>query len=203
MTSQDGQDIFVLRTLDDKQNGFFVEIGAWDGIEFSNTYLLEKRHGWTGLLAEADPNALEKLKHNRPDALIDGRAVWRESGNKIEFLISPSGKLSGIKDNITFDKTIKRGGTIQLIPTVTLDDLLDAHNCPQHIDYMSIDTEGSEYEIISAYSFSRTFGVITIEHLNNKDKIISLMDEKGYKIARTFIQNFETAFIPKNKNLTI
>lgn len=51
--SQEGQDINVLKFYKNKQNGFFVEIGALDGIEFSNTFLLEADYGWKGICVDS------------------------------------------------------------------------------------------------------------------------------------------------------
>ena len=57
--SQINQDIFVLYTLDWKREGYFVEFGATNGIDLSNTYLLEKNFGWKGILSE--PNLIGKM----------------------------------------------------------------------------------------------------------------------------------------------
>ena len=62
------------------------------------------------------------------------------------------------------------------------DDLLNKYDAPDVIDYLSIDTEGSELDILTAYDFSRIFKVITVEHnyTDNREKIHDLLSSKGY-----------------------
>jgi len=60
--SQLNQDLWVLDTLKHKRNGIFVDVGAFDGINLSNTYLLEKEHGWNGICIEANSESFKKLK---------------------------------------------------------------------------------------------------------------------------------------------
>ena len=63
--SQAGQDLWVLETLKNKKNGFFLDIGAYDGLKYSNSYLLEKNFNWNGLMVEAHPCNYNSLKNNR------------------------------------------------------------------------------------------------------------------------------------------
>src|SRR5262245_35267462 len=64
--SQAGQDAWVINEVfGRKKNGFFVDIGATDGIDINNTYMLEKRHGWTGICIEPDPEFFRALRRNR------------------------------------------------------------------------------------------------------------------------------------------
>lgn len=62
--SQIGQDIEVLKFYNNKHRGFFIEIGASDGITLSNTYLLEKNYNWKGI-----PEHFLRLCANRPNSL--------------------------------------------------------------------------------------------------------------------------------------
>jgi hypothetical protein len=69
------------------------------------------------------------------------------------------------------------------VETVTLEDLLSTHKAPSYIEFLSIDTEGSEYEILSAFDFARySFGLICVEHnfTNNREKIRELLTANGY-----------------------
>jgi hypothetical protein len=81
--------------------------------------------------------------------------------------------------------------------TKTLDQVLDEYECPRHINYMSIDIEGAEYEVLSAFSFSRTFDIISVEHLRNKEEIINLLDRHSYMILKTIMKDDETVFVRK------
>ena len=77
--SQIGQDLFVLYMLNWKRGGYFVEFGATNGVDLSNTYSLEKDFGWTGILAEPAKVWHVDLLNSR-SAIIDFDCVWKESG---------------------------------------------------------------------------------------------------------------------------
>lgn len=73
--SQEGQDIFVDRLLGSKKKqneGFFVEIGGYDGEKFSNSLYFEHQYGWNGLLVEANPYTFQQmLKRDRKCAMVN------------------------------------------------------------------------------------------------------------------------------------
>ena len=171
--SQYRQDLFALKVLKTKKNGFFVEFGATDGVSGSNTFLLEKEFGYKGILAEPNPKQRKNIKKNR-DAIIVEECVWSRSGENLQ--LTNNGDLSTIdiiKDN-KFSFTVK---------TISLTDMLKKHNAPSLIDYLSIDTEGSEYDILSSHDFSKyNFSVITVEHnyTEQREKIHSLLSKNGY-----------------------
>ncbi len=182
--SQILQDLFVLFELQEKRNGFFVEFGATNGLDLSNTYLLEKDYGWTGILAEPARFWHEALHKNRT-AIIDHRCVWRRSGERIEFKESWTPELSGIERCNRFDYRSRQrdlGGHYP-VETVSLNDLLREHDAPACIDYLSVDTEGSELEILSAFDYSRyQVKVLTVEHnqTQQREKLFELLSSKGY-----------------------
>jgi hypothetical protein len=62
---------------------------------------------------------------------------------------------------------------------------------------MSIDIEGAEYDVLSTFSFSRTFDVISVEHLKNKEEIITLLNNKGYMLVKTIMEDNESIFVRK------
>jgi FkbM family methyltransferase len=192
--SQEGQVDFVIKHLNGMRNGYFVDIGAYDGLEFSNTYTLEKDYGWTGLLVECDPAVSRALKHNRT-SIVETRAVWKESNVDVEFKSIEGGKLSGISEKLAHKKAVSRSGKIYSLQTISLNDLFIHHQCPKHINYMSVDIEGAEYDVLSAFDFSHTFDVVSIEHIRDREKIIDLMTSKGYKAAKTILDGNETIFV--------
>ena len=179
--SQIYQDIFVLYTLNWKRNGFFVEFGSTNGFDLSNSYLLEKDFGWKGILCEPASVWKEDLKKNR-NSILDFRCVWKTSGKTLN-LIVPSkpefSKISILKNqkSLNVDQSEK-------VETVSLIDLLNTYNAPKNIDYLSIDTEGSEYEILEAFDFSKyRISIITCEHNFSKEreKILKLLNKNGYQ----------------------
>jgi FkbM family methyltransferase len=182
--SQFGQETFVLAILDWKRGGFFVEFGALDGVTHSNTLFLEKKYGWNGLLAEPAQELHEALKLNR-NCAIDERAVWNESGRELNFRVTNARGLSTLDSYWNSDGHASLRQTVDLYPvkTVSLVDLLDSHLVPKEIDYMSIDTEGSELDIIREFPFDKyNISIITIEHnySENREKICDIMRNNSY-----------------------
>lgn len=182
--SQYGQDLFVLAELGAKRGGYFVEFGATDGVRLSNTHLLEREFGWTGILAEPAQCWHKDLRKER-QCVIDKRCVWSASGQTLQFTESASAMLSTISkfsdgDHMTHKRASAREYTVE---TISLADLLQEHNAPRQIDYMSVDTEGSEFDIMNSFDFSLyDIRVITCEHnfTDSRDRIQALLTSAGY-----------------------
>lgn len=166
--SQLGQDIAVVNTYKGISNGFFVEIGANDGITFSNTYLLEKEYHWRGICIEPIPSAFESLQRARPNSICINKAVFHTSGEILPFDIAHNfDLLSGLSNHIgeKHRSRVDAHKTTISVETITLNDALKAANAPTHIDYLSLDTEGTEFEILQSVDLSvYTFGLIDVEH---------------------------------------
>ena len=197
--SQICQDWFVLDHLDLKKDGFFVEIGAASGIDLSNTYLLEKKFNWTGILCEPSIFWQQSLKANR-NCLIDSRCVYTSSGSEIDFLETSHPEYSTIDSFQNRDShSDKRKVFNQYkVKTITLEDLLDFHNSPKVIDYLSVDTEGSEYDILKNFNFDKfQIRIITVENNNTENKALFdnlLLTNKYKKVMEEFSQ-FESWYI--------
>lgn len=178
--SQLHQDLFALSELDFKRDGFFVEFGATDGVTLSNTAYLERRFGWTGIVAEPARRWHEQLKRNR-SCHIETKCVWKNSASVLTFNEADIGEYSAI-DSFS-SRASKRHGQKYSVETISLRDLLIKYGAPHRIDYISIDTEGSEFEILSPFDFEEfEFGVLTIEHNfgPHRDRIFNLLTRAGY-----------------------
>lgn len=185
--SQLGQDVWVLSQVGFKRNGYFVEFGATDGILLSNTYLLEKEFDWQGICAEPNPVFFEKLKKNRR-CLVSDACIGSKTGDTVEFVLAE--EFGGIADFSLKGKHgekvlpyISDNKTISL-KTTSLLDFLVAMKAPKNIDYLSIDTEGSEFSIIENFPFEQwEIKMITIEHNfeEQREKISQLLSMHGYK----------------------
>ena len=189
--SQLWQDLFVLHELKFKTDGYFVEFGAADGISLSNSYLLEKRFGWKGILAEPSTLWHSALRENR-NAMIDTRCVWSQTGSVLEFTETQVPELSTISSFVSsdFHANARKSRSTYTVNTVSLNDMLKEHRAPRAIDYLSIDTEGSEFEILSNFDFQQyEIKIITCEHnfAPDRDRIHSLMRSHGYK--RKFVNH--------------
>lgn len=183
--SQLGQDLFALSALGLRRGGFFVEFGATNGVDLSNTWLLEQDYGWRGVLAEPARSWHDALRRNRTAAL-DTRCVWTTTGQRLPFREASWAEVSTLATFTDADghQTARRGGHTYEVETVSLVDLLAAHQAPSTIDYLSIDTEGSEFDILAAHDFSRyRFSVITVEHnrMPVRDRLHALLTGQGYR----------------------
>jgi FkbM family methyltransferase len=162
--SQIGQDLEVVRVYNRKRDGYFIEVGASDGVQLSNTLLLEKEYGWRGICCEPIPLTYEALVKNRPNCFCVKDALYSESGQTVEFKVA--GMLSGISSHIdAHRRLVDKTKTVIEVRTTTLMDVLRDAEAPRFIEYMSLDTEGSEYKILENFDFTKyTFGLIDVEH---------------------------------------
>ena len=194
------QDIFVLVEHEYKKNGYFVEFGATDGINGSNTYLLENEFLWSGILVEPAKVWRERLFKNRPNADIETLCVWKDSESSVIFNETDVASLSTIDtfSNKDTHEITRRIGKKYQIKTISLNDLLRKFHAPKYIDYLSIDTEGSEYEILKAFDFSEyNIRIITVEHnyTLQRELIFSLLTNNGYKRTLESISSFDDWYI--------
>jgi len=179
------QDLLVLFLLEEKRDGYFVEFGACGGIEWSNTFLLENKYGWRGIVAEPARCWYRELTSNRT-CLVDHRCVWSVSGERLQFNETTEANYSTIDALSGLDLRAKyrQDGKRYTVETISLRDLLQFYNAPTSIDYLSIDTEGSEFAILNGFFPSHyEIRIITVEHnyTNQRGQIHNLLASQGYK----------------------
>lgn len=173
-----------------KKNGFFLEIGADDGVDKSNTKFFEEL-GWDGMCIEASPKRFKLLEKNRT-CICENYAV-SDSVGEVEFMdISGWGKgLSGIVDSYDekhkkrIEQEIKNpknnGREVIKVKTELLNNLLDKHNINE-IDFCTIDIEGGEYDILKTIDFEKyDINIIIVENNYNDSEVNNLLISKGYK----------------------
>jgi len=177
--SEAGQDMIVKENFfKNQKSGFFLEIGAFDGIEGSNCYHFEKFMNWQGIAVEASPLQFEKLKKNRNCKLMN---VALGSENKqVEFYEVAEGftQMSGI-NNLNFKNSferIKKNSDSKInkinIECKTFENLIPSD---QIIDLISIDIEGNEPDVLSSINFDKyQIKVIILE--NNTPKELSYLN---------------------------
>jgi FkbM family methyltransferase len=175
-----------------KSNGIFIDIGAHDGISLSNTYYFEKNLNWTGLCIEPHKDVFTLLKKNR-NCYLENVAISDSEKNVKYLKISGAPEmLSGLVDNydprhierIT-NETINNGGSIDIVDMkcVSLNSLLEKYNI-NHIDYMSIDVEGAELDILKGINFNKyDINYITIEdnYPDSSSEWHNLLKKNNYK----------------------
>jgi FkbM family methyltransferase len=189
--SQYEQDKIIMEAyFKNKTDGFFVEIGADDGVRFSNCKSFEDK-GWKGIAFEPRKEAFQKLKQNRTCECLN--LCLSDEERIVDFLdIKGYGLgLSGLIEKYDprhlsrigyeIQHPDNQGKEIVKVKTKMLCDVLEERNIT-HIDFLSIDTEGSELNILSTIDFDKIkIDVITIEDNYDDPKLMEFFLKRGYK----------------------
>jgi hypothetical protein len=175
--SQIGQDKWVCEMLHYKRDGFFLDIGAFDGEQISNTHYLEKELGWNGICIEAGKNNFLQLIKNR-GCLCLNNAMW---SRECELLFKE-------------DWTVGKVGEGEITQAISFKSLFREWDIPLLIDYISLDIEGAEYEALRNFPFGKyKVRIWTIEHNcvpELRDKIRSLMTDHGYTMIEKAFEDW-------------
>lgn len=187
--SQKDEQDWILRSVEHIQNGTFLDIGAYDGINYSNTRALVER-GWSGVMVEAGLQAflklLENYQNNDKVTLVHG-AVGLDRG-LVPFWNCPT--TFSTTESRNHDKFIHEGFSKRFyVPALTLEQLWHGV-CPFAIDVLSIDTEGTSVDLFKAFlmgGFCKP-RCICVEHDGRTDEVLTFAAQYGY---RTIMQNEE------------
>jgi FkbM family methyltransferase len=206
--SQLYQDMFASFVIGDKSDKTFFEFGATNGIDLSNSYTLEKYLNWKGVLSEPSPQWHDELKKNRPDTNIVSDCIWSESNKELNFFVSDVGVLSSLEDFKESDKISMpentqerlKGGKNIIVKTISLNDIMEKQFNSKTPSYISVDTEGSEYEILKVFNFKKFRPIVfTIEHnfTELQLKIDELMKLNDYVRVFKKITAFDAWYISR------
>ena len=205
--SQLFQDVCASFIIGNKFEKTFLEFGATDGFEMSNTHMLENELSWKGALSEPSPQWHKSLKENRKNSKIITKCIWKNSGEKLDFFMSETGMYSTLNDFIDYDiKTMsgnndlrKKNGKLIIVDTISLNDVVKEYFnniCPS---YISIDTEGSEYEILKTFNLNDYRPkLFTIEHnyTENETKIDDFLITHNYVRIFRKLTSFDAWYVP-------
>jgi FkbM family methyltransferase len=200
------QDAFAAFIVGDAFEKTFLEFGATNGVELSNSFMLEAELGWTGVLAEPSPQWHAEIYKNRPSSTIITECIWNKSGQELDFFVSDIGVLSTLNDYLLSDMSSMPGNTaartkagrLVKVKTVSLNEVIAKYFEGRAPSFMSIDTEGSEYEILSALDFSEYRPVVlTVEHnfTDLQEKIDSLLGSNGFVRVFRHLTAFDAWYV--------
>lgn len=188
--SQLQQDLIAL-FLFKNNHGIFCEVGGGDGITYSNSFLLEKM-GWMGLIVEPARTNLSNIISSR-SCKLSPKAAWSVSGLNLKFVETENRELSTLVEFKNSDSNASDRISISgeyLVQTITLTEVLREYNFPRNFEYLSIDTEGSELEVLKGLDFDQFSPIlITIEHnfTANRELIREFLSVFGYQqICKSF-----------------
>jgi FkbM family methyltransferase len=191
--SQCGEDDFLYENyFKNKTGGNFIELGALDGLLYSNTKMFEDFLGWKGVLIEPHPYQFEQLQRNRPQCHLFNALVSNQTEELLfKYFLDGHAAVSGVKETLPqilldlFYENKDWGhltkGEIYMKPR-TLTEILKTTPF-QHFDLLSLDVEGHEYEVLQSWNFSIPIDVILIESLGviEKDKqCAEILNANGY-----------------------
>lgn len=190
-----GQVALIAQLLGNKNNGVFVDIGANDGVRISNTYFLEQKLGWTGIAIEPIPSMFLELQKNRNCHLVNGcvtpspgRAKFIEVVNGTDMLSTLTVNNQGLTARRLKMSAKRHGAELREIDVdcYTLEMLTNQFNVPE-IDFLSLDTEGGELEILKSIDFEKTpIKTISVENNYYTDSIRNFLESKGFIYVGTF-----------------
>ena len=185
--SEKQQDLWiVLSALPGKRDGYYVDVGSADGVEVSNTKLLDDM-GWKGVCIDPFPTNMSSRT-----CQLFRQPVFSVSGKKVSF--RAAGMLGGITETLGITSVVPKVQQSPLVDflTATLDEILEKAKAPSHIDFMSIDVEGAEYEVLGLSLDKYQVEAFTIEHNNEHPKrelIRQLLESKGYTLVRSWYRD--------------
>lgn len=196
------QDLFVLTMLNYKKGGFFIEVGAGDGIKFSNTYLLEKRYEWSGILIEPNKAFFDSCIKSRRCTVLNKLLLDRGNIN-LKFYEKTIGEFShaeGFGSKIPIENK-----SYYEVETIQFDQIIPLNEISKEIDFLSIDTEGSEVEILTSIDFTKySPKVICIEHNFSRTNRIffkKYLRSRGYRLTYSGISRWDSWFVLKTSQI--
>jgi FkbM family methyltransferase len=198
--SQFGEDSILWKFFN-KTSGFFIEVGAFDGVHFSNSYCFELM-GWKGICVEPHPNYFPLCKLNRPKSnVVNCACVSNQEIKEVKFMTEKIGLLSGISvdQSDVANRYLNRGLLFDGFETVvvrasTLENIIQKnhhknHHKNQEIDFISVDVEGTEIDVLKGLNIEKYKPKVFIIEANNEKARVTLIEYfknyPEYFLART------------------
>lgn len=201
LVSQHGEDHLLLSAFDGEGPGFYIDVGAFDGLHLSNTWVFEQL-GWQGYCLEPSPRVFALLQQHRPRAQCVGAAAGSEPG-ELELFVDPTmllstttGDESAVREAYDRAARTRELDTADFdrvtVPVVTLDDLLRRHAPPPRIDLVSIDVEGAELAVLDGFDLAHHQPRVLVLEANDqamREAIVERCEDAGYRHARSLGNN--------------
>ena len=195
--AQHGEDVIIRQFFPDKHNGVCIDVGAVDGICMSNSIHFEQ-DGWFCICCEANPDMYEALKMNRLEA-VHG-AIGAEDLLEVEFnivnLTAQGGNETAVSAVTIDERLLKQHDFLKPeirkvnVPMLKLDTILLKYPAITHIDFISIDTEGTELEVLKGFDIARWQPTLfVIENNYNDPEIETYLKGFGYIKERRLVVN--------------
>jgi FkbM family methyltransferase len=184
--AQNGEDLWLDAFFGGRSHGFFVDVGAYDGVNLSNSYHFEQL-GWTGVLVEPDPRKADQCRGSRPRSLVfQCAAVGSPEMSEITFFQVEAGEVYSTT-KLTDSHAARISGmglqpTALTVPARTLDSMLEEAGTSS-VDFVSIDVEGAEMEVLRGFDIERWKPAVVIIESNTK---IRSADIRNYFVSHGY-----------------
>lgn len=205
------QDLWVLSTLGSKP-GYFVDVGAAYPRKYSNSWALQNCFKWTGLLIEANPQFAHELRLSRLGNGVKIVEVAISLKSEVSVRLIDAGPMSSLVHTVHNDHLGRRRVAISsestpvFVNTATLTSILESNNAPRHIDFLSIDIEGADFEALLTLDFAKySVGMISVEHNFNcrvRDQIEKFLQDHGYEQVAPRFSSIDSWFIHNSGQLS-
>ena len=189
--SQEGEDMILRRVFERQSLGFYVDVGAHHPKRFSNTYFFYKT-GWSGINIDAMPGSMKIFEKLRPRDTNIERPI---SGKKqiLTYYAFNEPALNGFSRELSEARDGKNNYKIEFtrdLETATLEEILDEYlPSNQVIDFLSIDVEGVDFEVLKSINLKRYRPrVVLIEILGSslsdlrQEKICKFLEDQNYLV---------------------
>ena len=201
--SQCQEDIFLNENyFKNKKNGTYIELGALDGVLFSNTKFFEDTLNWTGILIEPHPIKYNLLEKNRPNNYLFNNLVSDiEEELNFKYFLDCHAAVSGVENTLSqhhYDVYYNNENNKNFLQSsvyikpISLTEIIKKTNI-KHFDLLSLDVEGHEYEVLKSWDFSIPIDVIIIETLGvqpERDEMCrKILINNGYKFDNSYKHN--------------
>mgnify|MGYP000274090164 CR=1 FL=1 len=191
--SQACEDVLLWKLFDRKQNGFYVDVGAHHPQRFSNTYLLHRFAGWSGINIDADPDAIARFETERPNDRNVLAAISDIPNQELNITIYTDGAVNTLDSSMRARRT-RRKSVIkreEIVHTRTLASILDEHLPPgQDIDFFDIDIEGFDYKALVSNDWIKYRPRYVFVEMHNftlsqidKSETVKFMRGVGYEMS--------------------
>ena len=190
--SQIFQDLFAYFFSNCKKKGTFIEIGGGNGVDLSNSYILEKKFKWRGVICEPDSRLHADILAKRK-CFLETKPVSGSVNKNIYFYFK------GLYDSYV---RLSYGPSAKKLKSISLNNLIKKYQLGKNIDYISIDTEGNELDIINNFNFNKyNVKIFTIEHnfkKKKRERIYKILKKNNYQRVFKYVSYMDDWYIKKN-----
>ena len=185
--SSHNEELFIRDFFSDERDGFFVDIGAGHFRDRSNTYFLEKKLDWSGIAIDPLPDLAAGYREHRPRTKFFAAFVSDVSDRRAILHVGENPLFSSAQSGFTKEYTEVKA-TIE-VPTIRLDDLLDAEGV-RRIDFVSLDVELHEPQVLAGFDIRRFLPrLVCVEaHPQVRQQIVDYFAQRQYVVVAKYLR---------------